>query len=89
MYQVFNADWSVSVLRLRSVEQALELTQDVLGYILAGDSDRVAALSGFEISPRLRSTTLAGRPRSKLRALRLPTPTFGRCRSDLLACAAS
>ena len=60
MYQVFNADWSVSVLRLRSVEQALELTQDVLGYILAGDSDRVAALSGFEISPRLRSTTLAG-----------------------------
>jgi hypothetical protein len=60
LYQVFNADWSVTGVKLRSVEKGLGLTDNLLAYILAGDSERIAALSSSEMGPTLRRNLLVG-----------------------------
>jgi hypothetical protein len=60
LYQVFNADWSITGVKLRSVEKALGLSDNLLEYILAGDSKRIAALSGAQLRPTLRCNILAG-----------------------------
>lgn len=59
LYQVFNADWTITAAQLRSVEKALGLTDNLLAYILAGDSARIAALSDAEIRSGLRCAIVA------------------------------
>ena len=60
LYQVFNADCTITEVKLRSVEKALGLSDNLLAYILAGDSVRIAALSDAEIRSGLRCTILTG-----------------------------
>jgi hypothetical protein len=60
LYQVFNADWTITGVKLRSLEKALGLSDNLLAYILAGDSETIAALNNSEISSGLRLAILAG-----------------------------
>jgi hypothetical protein len=59
LYQIFNADWTITEVKLRSVEKALGLADNLLAYILAGDSLRIAALTEAEIRSGLRRAILA------------------------------
>jgi hypothetical protein len=60
LYQVFNADWTITRAQLRSIERILGLSNNLLAHILAGDAGRIAALSQAELSCGLRRTILAG-----------------------------
>ena len=59
LYQIFNADWTITEVQLRSVEKALGLADNLLAYILAGDSARIATLSEAEIRSGMRRAILA------------------------------
>jgi len=59
LYQMFNADWTITEVQLRSVEKALGLADNLLSYILAGDSARIAGLTEAEIRSGLRRAILA------------------------------
>ena len=59
LYQIFNADWTITEVQLRSVEKALGLADNLLSYILAGDSARIAGLTEAEIRSGLRRAIIA------------------------------